>query len=215
MQRNSDSPASAAPGFVYLASQSARRAQLLEQIGVPHRLLLPDPDEDTEALEQPLTRETPTRYVQRVTALKLDAALARLARRGWPAAPVLCADTSVALGRVIFGKPTDAADAGRMLAALSGRRHRVLTALALQHGAQRLSALSRSQVVMARLDPAQIERYVASGEAFGKAGAYAVQGRAAAFIAELHGNYSGIMGLPLFETAQLLRQLDCALQGDF
>jgi septum formation protein len=193
-------------GLLYLASQSPRRAQLLEQLGVHHQLLLPAPDEDAEALEAAQKGESPSAYVQRVTALKLDAAVARRRRLGWPPAPILCADTTVALGRSILGKPEDGADAARMLALLSGRSHRVLTAVALQDGRRRLAALSVSRVRFAELDAASIVAYVASGEPLGKAGAYAIQGRAAAFIAHISGSHSGIMGLPMFETAQLLRQ---------
>ncbi len=193
--------------FIYLASQSPRRRQLLEQIGVQHQLLLPDPNEDAEALEAVRGGEAPARYVQRVTSLKLDAAMVRLKALGLPAAPVLCADTTVALGRDILGKPQDAAEARAMLARLAGNRHRVLTAIAVQKGRQRLTALSESQVLFAPMTPAQIRAYVASGEPMGKAGAYGVQGLAAAHIAHIRGSYSGIMGLPLFETAHLLRQV--------
>ena len=193
--------------FIYLASQSPRRRQLLEQIGVAHRLLLPAPGEDAEALEEVLPGEAPARYVQRVTALKLDAALARLKSQGLTAAPVLCADTTVALGRDILGKPADAAEAQAMLARLAGTRHRVLTAVVVQLGRRRVSALSQSWVRFAPMSPAQIRAYVHTGEPMGKAGAYAVQGRAAAHIEQVSGSYSGIMGLPLHETAQLLRQL--------
>jgi septum formation protein len=191
--------------FIYLASQSPRRRQLLEQLGVAHRLLLPDAGEDTEALEEPRRGEAPAAYVRRVTGLKLDAALARLRRRGLPPAPVLCSDTTVALGRTIYGKPTDDRDAARMLRELSGITHRVLTAVAVQGGRRRLAALSDSRVRFAALTPAQIRAYVATGEPMGKAGAYAVQGRAAAHIRHISGSYSGIMGLPMHETAQLLR----------
>jgi septum formation protein len=191
--------------FIYLASQSPRRRQLLEQLGVAHRLLLPDGDEDAEALEMVLPRETPVAYVRRVTQLKLEAALKRLKGRGLPSAPVLCSDTTVACGRSIYGKPADAADAGRMLTELSGKTHRVLTAVALGTVRQRRQVLSVSRVTFAALSERQIQRYVASGESIGKAGAYAVQGRAAAFISHISGSYSGIMGLPMFETAQLLR----------
>ena len=191
--------------FIYLASQSPRRSQLLAQLGVRYELLLPDPDEDAEALEAVLRSEAPTAYVQRVTQLKLDAALARLKRRGLPAAPVLCSDTTVAWGRTIFGKPADASDAVRLLTELSGKTHRVLTAIALGAGRQRGQALSESRVTFAEMSPHQIQTYVASGEPMGKAGAYAVQGGAAAFISHISGSYSGIMGLPMFETAQLLR----------
>jgi len=191
--------------FIYLASQSPRRRQLLEQIGIRHELLLPDADEDSEALEALRSGEAPAAYVQRVTGLKLDAALARLRRRGLPPAPVLCSDTTVALGRTIYGKPVDAADAQRMLRELAGRTHRVLTAVAVHSGRTRRHALSDSRVRFAPLTPAQIRAYVASGEPMGKAGAYAVQGRAAAHIEHIAGSYTGIMGLPLHETATLLR----------
>jgi septum formation protein len=192
---------------LYLASQSPRRSQLLAQLGVRHALLLPDADEDAEQLEAHVPGETPAQYVVRVTGLKLDAALARRRRRGLPAAPVLCADTTVALGRRILGKPADAGEAADMLHHLSGRSHRVLTAVALAQGRRRQAALSVSRVEFAPLSVAQVRAYVASGEPMGKAGAYAVQGRAAAFIRMIHGSYSGIMGLPLFETAQLLHAL--------
>jgi septum formation protein len=195
------------PDFIYLASQSPRRRQLLEQIGVRHELLLPGDDEDPESLEAVLPGEAPARYVQRVTGLKLGAAVARLRRRGLPAAPVLCADTTVALGRNICGKPVDAADAARMLGELAGRTHRVLTAVAVAYGERREFALSDSRVTFAALDADAIATYVESGEPLGKAGAYGVQGRAAAFIPRINGSYSGIMGLPVFETAALLRQV--------
>jgi septum formation protein len=191
--------------FIYLASQSPRRRQLLEQLGVKHELLLPDAGEDTESLEEALPGEAPARYVKRVTGLKLDAALERLKRRGLPPAPVLCSDTTVALGRSIYGKPADAKDAARMLRELSGRAHRVLTAVAIQSGRKREEALSDSRVTFAAWTPAQIRNYVDSGEPMGKAGAYAIQGRAAAYISHISGSYSGIMGLPMHETAQLLR----------
>ena len=198
------------PAFVYLASQSPRRSQLLEQLGVPHQLLVANTDgdlgEDAEAIEVVHGQEAPAAYVQRVTALKLDAAVARHQRRGLPAAPILCSDTTVALGREILGKPEDEADAARMLKSLSGTTHRVLTAVAVAHGRKRVAALSVSRVRFDVLSPAMVRAYVASGEPMGKAGAYAVQGRAAAFIAHISGSYSGIMGLPMFETAQLLRQ---------
>lgn len=193
--------------FIYLASQSPRRQQLLTQLGVRFELLLPLPDEDAEALENVRAGEAPARYVQRVTQLKLDAALARRTRLGLTDAPVLCSDTTVALGHRILGKPQDAADAVQMLRALSGQTHTVLTAVALGGAQQRVQALSRSRVTFAVWPEQQIHDYVASGEPMGKAGAYAVQGRAAALIPKISGSYSGIMGLPLFEVAQLLRKL--------
>jgi septum formation protein len=198
--------------FIYLASQSPRRRQLLEQLGVRYELLLADDTEDAEALEVVLPNEAPRRYVQRVTLLKLEAALARMKRRGLPFAPVLCSDTTVALGKTILGKPDDAKHAAQILGALSGQTHRVLTSVAmatLSKAGKPLKteqALSASNVRFAPLTRTQIQTYVASGEPMGKAGAYAVQGRAAAYIEHISGSYSGIMGLPMFETAQLLRE---------
>jgi len=191
--------------FVYLASQSPRRRQLLEQLGVRYELLLPYVDEDAEALEAVKVNEAPATYVKRVTSLKLDAAMARLKRRGLTAAPILCSDTTVALGRMIYGKPEDALDAKRMLAELSGGTHRVLTAVAVQYGRKRLDALSSSKVTFEAMTSRQINAYVATGEPLGKAGAYAVQGRAALHITRIDGSYSGIMGLPIRETALLLK----------
>jgi septum formation protein len=199
--------------FIYLASQSPRRRQLLEQLGVTYQLLLPDADEDAEALEQVLPNEAPAVYVQRVAQLKLDAALQRLHRRGLAAAPVLCSDTTVAMGRAIFGKPADPADAAAMLAQMAGRNHRVLTAVAVGLGTRHEQVLSRSQVRFAPLGADEIEAYVGTGEPMGKAGAYGVQGRAAAFIAHISGSYSGIMGLPLYETAQLLRRFQVRVKA--
>jgi len=190
--------------FIYLASQSPRRRQLLEQLGLKHELLLPGAEEDAESLEAVRADELPETYCARVTAAKLDAARVRLAARGWPAAPILCADTTVAVDDLILGKPEDDADARRILRLLSGRTHRVITAIAVADQTQRAAALSVSQVEFAPLSAAQIERYVASREPFGKAGAYAIQSQAAAWIVKIAGSYSGIMGLPLFETAALL-----------
>jgi septum formation protein len=191
--------------FVYLASQSPRRRQLLEQLGVRYELLLPDESEDAEALEATLKNEAPGAYVVRVTGLKLDAALARLKLRKLKPAPILCSDTTVALGRTIYGKPDDALDAKRMLTELSGKTHRVLTAVAVQSGLKRFDALSTSKVTFDAMTSAQIRAYVTTGEPLGKAGAYAVQGRAALHITRIDGSYSGIMGLPVRETALLLR----------
>ncbi|OWQ43891.1 septum formation inhibitor Maf [Roseateles noduli] len=193
--------------FLYLASQSPRRRQLLEQIGIRHELLLPGADEDAEALEAVTEGESPDDYVHRVTLAKLDAALQRRERRGLPPAPVLCSDTTVALGGRILGKPDDAAHASEILASLSGREHRVLTAVAVGLPDGRvLSGLSVSQVRFAAIGDERLRAYVASGEPMGKAGAYAIQSQAAAWIEHIAGSYSGIMGLPLFETAELLRE---------
>jgi septum formation protein len=193
--------------FVHLASQSPRRAQLLGQVGVAHRLLRPPPGEDAEALEEARPGEPAVDYVQRVTLAKLQAARRWLAANGSEPAPILAADTVVVLGRRVLGKPADAAEAQATLSALSGRCHRVLTAVAVQgpRGRHRL-ALSTSRVWFAPLPAGFITSYIASGEPFGKAGAYAVQGRMAQAIERIDGSYTGIMGLPLFETAALLRQ---------
>ena len=198
--------------FIYLASQSPRRRQLLEQLGVTYELLLPDQSEDAEALESMRKNEAPAAYVRRVTALKLDSAVARLVQRKLPLAPILCADTTVALGRLIYGKPEDAKDADRMLHEFSGVTHRVLTALAIQQDRQRFQALSTSRVSFDAMTDAQIQAYVATGEPMGKAGAYAIQGRVAMHINRIHGSYSGIMGLPLWETASLLQAAGIKIQ---
>lgn len=198
-------PAAPTHRFVYLASQSPRRRQLLEQAGVRFESLPPAPHEDAESLEAHRPGELPASYVQRVTGLKLRAAVRRLAESGRPAAPVLCADTTVALGTRILGKPGDAAEAAATLSRLAGRTHRVLTAVAVHDGRRVHRALSVSRVRVAALPPRVIEAYVASGEPFGKAGAYAIQGALAGWIEHIEGSHSGIMGLPLFETVQLLR----------
>jgi septum formation protein len=197
--------------FIYLASQSPRRRQLLDQLRVAHRPLLPGDEEDAEALEAEIPGELPQAYVQRVTLAKLRAARLRLQRRGLPPAPVLCADTTVALGRRILGKPADAEHAAAMLAALSGRTHRVLTAVAVGSGRRTWQGTQISRVRMAALDSGTIARYVQGGEPLGKAGAYAIQGALAGCIEHIEGSHSGIMGLPLFETAVLLRQAGVAL----
>lgn len=178
---------------IQLASASARRSDLLRQIGVAHDIRPVDLDES----RQP--GEVPRDYVLR---LARDKALAGAA--GGVRSPVLAADTVVALGDEIFGKPRDEADAIRMLAALSGRSHEVLTAVALYRDGRLTSSISASRVTFRRLSTAECREYWASGEPAGKAGAYAVQGFGAVFIARLVGSYSGVMGLPLFETAALL-----------
>ena len=192
--------------FIYLASQSLCRRQLLEQIGVRYELLLPRADEDAEALEAERAGELPAAYVERVTRAKLHAARARLKASGLPPAPILCADTTVALGRRILGKPLDAADAVATLALLAGKTHRVITAVVVGTARREALAVSSSHVTFAAIPRVEIERYVAGGEPFGKAGAYAIQSAFAAWIAHIEGSHSGIMGLPLFEAAQLLRR---------
>ncbi|HOL38183.1 MAG TPA: nucleoside triphosphate pyrophosphatase [Rubrivivax sp.] len=190
--------------FVYLASASPRRAQLLDQIGVAHRALVAGADEDVERLEAERRGESPEDYVRRVTRAKLRAARRRLATRALADAPILCADTTVALGRRILGKPDDAGHAMDMLRALSGRSHRVLSAVALSCGRAAPLRLSVSRVRFAVLPEPFIRAYAESGEPLGKAGAYAVQGCIAQWIERIEGSYTGIMGLPLFETRELL-----------
>ncbi|MCV2351920.1 Maf family protein [Paucibacter sp. Y2R2-4] len=192
--------------MIYLASQSPRRRQLLEQLGVAYELLLPGPEEDAESLEAELAGESPEDYVARVTEAKLEAALKRLKMRGLAPAPVLCSDTTVAIEQRILGKPQDADDAFQTLSLLSGRSHRVITAVAIGLGERQTAALNVSEVDFIQVPEEQIRRYIASGEPFGKAGAYAIQSQAAAWISRIEGSYSGIMGLPLFETAQMLQQ---------
>ncbi len=199
------------PIFIYLASQSPRRSQLLAQIGVRHEFLLPGPDEDAEALEAEIAGELPAAYVERVTLAKLAAARRRLARRRLEPAPILCADTTVAIGRRVLGKPRDAEDAARMLALLSGRTHRVITAVAVASGRRSRLLASVSHVRFAPLGAAEIYAYVAGGEPFGKAGAYAIQSAAASWVERIEGSYTGIMGLPLHETATLLRETGIAV----
>lgn len=198
--------------ILYLASQSPRRRQLLDQIGVAHELLLPGDDEDAEALEAVQAGESPDDYVQRVTLAKLQAALARRERRQLPPGAVLCADTTVTVDGDILGKPQDAAEALAMLRRLSGREHRVLTAVALGEPQGRTSAaLSVSAVRFEPVPEDRLQAYVASGEPMGKAGSYAIQSQAAAWISHISGSYSGIMGLPLHETARLLNAAGWAL----
>jgi septum formation protein len=194
---------------IYLASRSPRRRELLAQIGVRYSLLLfrSRPESKEEVNEEPLAGEAPAVYVERVARAKADSGWRRMMQRNLPQAPVLAADTTVALGERIFGKPSSRDDAAQMLAALSGTRHEVLTAVALQQGDWLESALSVSEVVFKTLTEEEIKQYVATGECDDKAGAYAIQGRAARFVVELHGSYSGVMGLPLYETSQLIDRL--------
>lgn len=187
-------------GMLYLASQSPRRHELLNLIGVEHGRL----DVDVPEVRQP--GEPPADYVNRVAREKAGAGLLKVLAT--PRAVVLGADTEVVLGDVVYGKPADDADAARMLRELSGRTHQVITAVWLVSAGREEHALCVSEVRFAELDEAQIAAYLASGEARGKAGAYAIQGRAAAFVAHLSGSHSAVMGLPLHETAVLLRKFD-------
>ena len=194
--------------MIYLASRSPRRRELLAQIGVRFEPLLfrEGTREDSEIDEAPTPGEQPDDYVRRVTRLKSEAAWQKVvARRGLQRKPVLAADTTVALAGEILGKPVDRADAMRILTKLSGTQHRVLTAVSMQFENRFEMIVSESLVTFAALEPERIAAYVASGEPFDKAGAYAIQGRAGAFVERLEGSYTGVMGLPLYETAQLLR----------
>lgn len=194
---------------IYLASRSPRRRELLSQIGVRFHLLLfrSRPGEDPEVDETPLAGETPAVYVERLARAKADAGWRRMLQRNLPHAPVLAADTTVALDGRIFGKPAERDDAAAMLTALAGRTHEVVTAIALKHVDWLESCVSRSEVRLKELSADEVRQYVASGECDDKAGAYAIQGRAARFVVELHGSYSGVMGLPLYETSELLEKL--------
>jgi len=197
----------AAPQKIYLASRSPRRRELLKQIGVPFEVLVvrehPGRNVDVDESQQP--GESPDDYVRRVCRLKADAGWERVVQRRLRRFPVLAADTVVCVEEIILGKPPDPAHAAKMLRLLSGREHRVLSAVALKLEDRLELVVSASRVRFAELSQADIETYVASGEPTDKAGAYAIQGRAGAFVIELHGSYSGVMGLPLYETSQLLK----------
>jgi septum formation protein len=194
---------------IYLASRSPRRRELLSQIGVRYHLLLfrervgENPDVD----EAVLAGEAPAAYVERMAKAKAEAGWRRMLQRNLPPAPVLAADTTVALESQIFGKPENRAAAEEILAALAGKRHEVLTAVAVKNYELLEFALSVSEVQIKPLSKDEIAQYVATGEADDKAGAYGIQGRAARFVIELRGSYSGVMGLPLYETSQLLDKL--------
>ncbi|HEU5176503.1 MAG TPA: Maf family protein [Burkholderiales bacterium] len=194
---------------IYLASRSPRRRELLSQIGVRYHLLLfrervgekPDVDESV------LAGEAPAAYVERMARAKAETGWRRMLQRNLPPAPVLAADTTVALDGRIFGKPGNRTEAEEILAALAGKRHEVLTAVALKNQDWIEVSLSTSEVQLKPLSKDEIALYVASGEGDDKAGAYGIQGRAARFVSEIRGSYSGIMGLPLYETGQLIDRL--------
>ncbi len=194
---------------VYLASKSPRREELLRQLGVEFTALRvrEAPGRDRDVDEGARDAEPALHYVERIARTKAAVGWQRMVQRGLPPRPVLGADTEVVLDGSIFGKPKDAADAARMLAMLSHRTHQVLTAVALCWDQQIVAEIVTSSVTLRELRSDEIERYVASGEPFDKAGAYAVQGRAASFVSRIEGSYSGVMGLPLYETAQALAGL--------
>jgi septum formation protein len=183
-------------GLIYLASGSPRRRELLQQIGVSFRVIGADVD------ETPLQSESPLAYVSRLAQAKATVGWERSRDSG--GAPVLAADTAVVLDGRILGKPTGLNDAMAMLLELSGRTHEVLTAVALRSSSGIEGKVSRSTVTFRSIDPGEVRAYWDTGEPSDKAGAYAIQGYAAIFISDLKGSYSGVMGLPLFETAALL-----------
>lgn len=197
---------------VYLASRSPRRRELLKQIGIAFELLLLREDlrRGADVDEAPAPGESPAAYVSRVARAKAEAGWIRIASRRLQPHPVLAADTTVVLDGEIIGKPADARDAQQLLQRLSGKTHYVLTAIAVARRERIDTALSTSAVDFREIGADEIQRYVASGEALDKAGAYAIQGRAAIFVRAISGSYSGIMGLPVFETAELLGRFDVA-----
>lgn len=194
---------------LYLASKSPRRQELLRQIGVEFdALLLREAlGRRRDIVEAPRQAEPPLEYVKRIARLKASVGWHRMTRRGLPPKPVLGADTEVVLDGKTLGKPVDAAGAVAMLGALSGRTHEVITAVAVRWQTQLVAAASTSRVTFRTIEHDEIERYVATGEPFDKAGAYAIQGKAAVFVQHLEGSYSGVMGLPLFETAEILTRI--------
>src|SRR5512138_689161 len=197
------------PVSIYLASKSPRRQALLRQIGLGFEVLLlrEASGRPPDVLEETKDDEPPQHYVERIARTKAAVGWQRTHRRGLVQRPVLGADTEVALDDRIFGKPRDAADAARMLSLLAGRTHQVLTAIALHTENEVVVEISKSAVTLGTLTSEEIARYVATGEPFDKAGAYAIQGRAAAFVTRLEGSYSGVMGLPLAETASALARI--------
>jgi septum formation protein len=195
--------------LVYLASKSPRREELLRQLGIEFTVLRvrEAPGREPDVGEGARDAEPALHYVERIARTKAAVGWQRSLQRGLAPRPVIGADTEVVLEGRIFGKPKDAADATRMLTQLSNRTHQVLTAVALCWDQQIVAEISSSQVTFRELLPDEIERYVATGEPFDKAGGYAVQGRAASFVSRIQGSYTGVMGLPLYETAQALAGL--------
>jgi septum formation protein len=198
---------------IYLASRSPRRRDLLKQVGVPFELLLLREDlrRGVDVDETPLADESAGVYVLRIARLKAEMAVRQIAYRNLPQKPVLAADTTVVFDGEIIGKPDDAEHAARMLRALSGREHQVLSAVAVALREQIETQISVSSVWFRELSDAEVRRYCASGEPLDKAGAYAIQGRAGAFVTRITGSYSGIMGLPLAETVELLQKFSVPL----
>lgn len=195
---------------IYLASRSPRRRDLLKQIGVGFEVLLlrEDLKRGVDVDETPLPDESSPDYVLRLARAKAEVAARQVLQRGLRLQAVLAADTTVVLDGNVIGKPADAEDAVRILSALSGREHEVITAIALARRDEVATRISSSTVKFRTLTTAEIRRYVGTGEPLDKAGAYAIQGRAGAFVSRINGSYSGIMGLPLAETVELLMKFD-------
>jgi septum formation protein len=193
---------------IYLASQSPRRRELLKQIGVNFEVLLlrTDPRRNVDVHETPHPGEAPEDYVLRICEAKARAGMNTLKFRSLPAFPVLSADTTVSQNGKIIGKPFDRKEAASMLRELSGRQHQVLTAVAVAFEDRIELRLNTTTVTFAALSEDRIRRYVLTDEPHDKAGAYGIQGQAGSFVQHLSGSYSGVMGLPLFETVELLRQ---------
>lgn len=191
---------------IYLASRSARRRDILKQMGVSFEMLLlrEGPGREADFDETPHTGENPGEYARRIARLKAEAGWARLEQRRLLRYPVLAADTTVAVGDDILGKPSDREDAVAMLKQISGTTHYVHTAVAVKYNDRFEEALSTTEVRVREVEDDEIRRYVASGEPFDKAGAYGIQGRASIFIEHISGSYSGVVGLPIFDTARLL-----------
>jgi septum formation protein len=196
--------------MIYLASRSPRRRELLKQVGVTFEIVLLREDlrRGPDVDEAPLGDEKPEAYVVRIACSKAELAARYMGRRALPARPVLAADTTVVCDGRIIGKPADREDALRILKALSGRQHEVITGVAVATADRVQHAVSHSKVWFRELSEDEIRRYIATGEPLDKAGAYAIQGRAAAFTTRIEGSYSGIMGLPLSETTDLLRKFN-------
>ncbi len=193
---------------IYLASRSPRRLELLQQMGIACKtvLLREETNRQRDLDETPLASENPFIYVERMAKMKAEIGVLRAKQRALPSMPLLGADTIVVFNGTIFGKPSDPADARRMLKLLSGTQHEVLTAVAITDGTRMLHDTSISRVRFRDITDAEIAAYIATSEPLGKAGAYAIQGLGALFIERLEGSYSGVMGLPIFETSMLLSQ---------
>ncbi len=204
---------SPSPHIIYLASKSPRRRELLKQIGVQYELLMirDQPPARLDIDEAALPGELPRAYVERIVKVKADAASRIMRSRRLPVRPILTADTTVAVGEEILGKPASSNEARGMLDKLSGQTHQVLTGVAVSFDFDTHFLLSTSYVTFATLSEAEMRRYVDSGEWKDKAGGYAIQGLAAKFASKLSGSYSGVMGLPLHETTQLLRKAGLTL----